>query len=238
MSTFILVHGAWHGAWCWDHLVPELHHAGHIVSAPDLPGPSGPDSRRTRITTTDYIRTVRTAVEQQSGKVILVGHSLAGMVISAVAEEIPDRIEKLVYLGAFLLTNGETVNDLENRVGGSLLTPHLSLSEDRHTFNIPPVDVIRQAMYNGTTEQDFRYALERLRPQPVLPFITPVRLSESRYGAIPRIYIECLQDRALPLIAQRDMIEHTRCEKVFTLEAGHAPFFSRYNDLAGLLARL
>lgn len=232
MSTFILVHGAWHGAWCWERVASCLLAAGHTVCTPELPG-----TGQARITTADYIRTVRTVVEEQSGTVVLVGHSLGGMVISAVAEQIPDRIDKLIYVTAFLLVDGESVNDLESRVGGSLLTPHLSLSPDRNTFTVPPANVIRQAMYHDTTVADFQHALAYLRPQPVLPFITPVRVSEKHYGSVPRVYIECLEDRALPLTAQRDMVERTRCERLFSLEAGHAPFFSRYNELAGLLAR-
>lgn len=234
MSTFILVHGAWHGAWCWDRVVPILAAAGHTVCTPELPGVD----KHSRITSADYIRTLRTVVEEQSGKVILVGHSLGGMVISAVTEQIPDRIDKLVFAAAFLLADGECVNDLETRVGGSLLTPHLTLSPDRHTFNIPPADVIRQAMYNDTTDADFRHALSRLRPQPVLPFITPIQLSDKAFGTVPRIYIECLQDRSLPLNSQRSMLERTCCETVFALESGHAPFFSSYNELTGLLNRL
>lgn len=234
MSTYVLVHGAWHGSWCWSRLAAALRMQGHRVLTPDLPG-HGDDRMDGRKTTArDYINAVQELITGQSEPVILLGHSMGGMVISGVAEQIPARIETLVYLGGFLLIDGESINDLEGRVTGSLLAPHMAISHDRNSFNVP-IDIVRDAFYADCSEEDFQFALTRLRPQPLLPFITPISISTARYGSVPRIYIECLQDRSLPLVAQRFMHARTQCEKIFTLDAGHAAFFSASHELAGIL---
>jgi hypothetical protein len=82
------------------------------------------------------------------------------------------------------------------------------------------------------------YAQPRLQTQPVLPFLTPVDLSARRYGTVPRIYIECLLDRAIPVAGQRKMHARTKCREIYTLNAAHTPFFSTPDELAGILLRV
>ena len=237
MSTYVLVHGAWHGGWCWSRLAPVLRARGHTVYTPDLPGHGDKRTDARKISARDYIDTIQNLVSGQPDRVILLGHSMAGMVISGVAERIPEHIETLVYLGAFLLIDGESINDLEGRVDGSLLTPHMMLSRDKTSFRAP-IDIAREALYADCSEEDYRFALAGLQPQPVLPFITPLAVSAARYGSVRRIYIECLKDRSLPPAAQRFMHTRMQCEKIFTLDAGHAAFFSACNELADILLTL
>lgn len=234
MTTYILIHGAWHGGWCWDRLASVLRANGHTVHTPDLPGHGSLYPASRRISASDYIDAVQQVANSQPDQVILLGHSMGGMVISGVAERIPERIQSLVYLGAFMLVNGESINDLEDHVGGSLLGPQMQLSPDRNTFNVP-AGIARAALYSDCSETDYQFALARLQPQPVLPFITPISVSERRYGTVPRVYIECLKDLALPLAAQRFMQARMQCEQIFSLDAGHAAFFTRYNELADIL---
>ena len=110
MSTFILVHGAWHGGWCWRHIAPLLRARGHEVHAPDLPG-HGDDPAPASAQTLDSYAAAdrRPCLDSCSGEVVLVGHSLGGLVISAVAEAQPERLRRLVYVTAFLPRDGDSL---------------------------------------------------------------------------------------------------------------------------------
>ncbi len=100
MSTFVLVHGAWHGAWCWEKVVPLLQEAGHGVVVPDLPGHGEDGMPISELSMRGYADRVIRTVDEQPEPVVLVGHSMGGIVVSLVAEARPDRLKKLVYLRA------------------------------------------------------------------------------------------------------------------------------------------
>jgi len=237
MSTYVLVHGAWHGAWCWDKVTPLIRPGEHTVYTPDLPGHGERLSIGQRITAEDYADSLVHLIAGLDQPVILTGHSMAGMVISRVAELVPDRISTLVYLAGFLLVNGESINDLENRIQGSIVAPNLILSKDKSLFSLPD-QIVREGLYSDCNETDYQYALPRLQSQPVQPFLNRLSVSAARFGTVPRVYIECLQDQALPVATQRLMYEKTHCSRVFTLDSGHAPFFSRYQEVADILLQL
>ena len=110
VKTYILVHGAWHGAWCWYKVVPLLEARGHKVVAPDLPGHGKDTTKPEQVTLADYVNKVVSVANDQNGPVILVGHSMAGVVISQAAEVLgANKISALIYLDAFLPANGESL---------------------------------------------------------------------------------------------------------------------------------
>ena len=110
--TMLLVHGAWHGAWCWQGITPRLEAAGVNVIAPDLPGHGTDSTPRNQVTLDAYADRVIAAISGRSDRITLVGHSMGGVVISAVAERVPERIARLVYACAFLPRNGEALGQL------------------------------------------------------------------------------------------------------------------------------
>lgn len=234
VSTIILVHGAWQGAWCWNKLAPLLRTAGHQVHTPDLPGHGNNPLPAKLVNTAVYVKAISELVESQHDQVILVGHSMGGMVITQVAEQLPDRVARLVYISGFLLENGQSINDLEPQVTHSSLAGKLLLSGDKSSLIIPE-SIIQEAFYSDCTEEDYRFALTRFQAQPVQPFLTPAQHSEARFGSVPRVYIECLFDRAIPVQAQRFMHQSLHCAKIVTLECAHSPFYSVYNKLADVL---
>ncbi len=237
MATFVLVHGAWHGGWCWERLVPLLTAKGHQVLAPDLPG-MGEDTRALGSDPLDeWAGFVAELVAGADAPVILVGHSRGGIVISEVAERVPDSIAMLVYLTAFLLQPGQTLVDITERhpeVG-----PAAAI---RPTDDPLRVTVDReQAMaifYNLTAEGDARAAVSRLSPEPIAALTTPVRISAERFGRVPRAYLEARNDRAISLEMQREMQAVLPCKPVITLEADHSPFYSALPELAEALLKL
>src|SRR5271169_3209137 len=113
MSTYVLVHGAWHGSWCWKRVRKALQAAGHEVFTPTLTGVGershlGSTSVSLSTHTADVVNLIRW---EELSDVILCGHSYGGCVISGVADRIPDRIGALVYLDAFVLENGQSLHD-------------------------------------------------------------------------------------------------------------------------------
>ena len=128
MATFVLIHGAGHGGWCWDKVKPILEKNGHTVVAPDLPGHGQDKTPIADVSLAAYAERVCEILDQQSEKVILVGHSLGGLTVTQAAEQRPDNIELMVYLTAFLLKDGESRMSIREREpGGSTLPPNLEM---------------------------------------------------------------------------------------------------------------
>lgn len=234
MSRFVLVHGAWHGGWCWEKVIPCLQRAGHEILAPDLPGHGDNQYPPADITLSAYTHYVRETVEQISGGVILVGHSMAGIVISSVAELIPDKISRLVYLTAFLLRDGESMLEVTQKDTDSLVLPNLVYSRDRRSATVRD-NIVADAFYNGCAEADIIRAKSRLVPEPLAPIATPVHVTENNWGRVPRSYIECTRDRAISPALQRQMQVYLPCAQVLQMDTGHSPFISEIDDLAGKL---
>src|SRR5579864_1849577 len=109
MMIFVLVHGAWHGAWCWERVVPQLETRGGRVIAPDLPGMGKDKTPLSKISLALWADFVADVITNQSEPVVLVGHSRGGIVISEAAERVPERIAMLVYLAAFLVPHGTSM---------------------------------------------------------------------------------------------------------------------------------
>jgi pimeloyl-ACP methyl ester carboxylesterase len=237
MSTFVLVHGSWHGAWCWYKLVSRLEKLGHTVIAPDLPSLGRDRTPVNRVSLATWRKRVCEVVDGVADQVVLVGHSRGGIVISEVAEHRPERVQALVYLCAFLLRDGECLTDVASSDEGSLVAPNMVMSEDK-TSSVVRSEVLRDAFYGECSDEDFALARLCLQPEPTLPLTTPLKLSPEKFGQVPRVYIECLRDRAIPIGLQRRMQASWPCQRVLALDTDHSPFFSRADELAGLLAKV
>lgn len=229
VATFILVHGGGHGGWCWYAVAHELFKAGHRAFAPDLPG-MGRDRTPPRDVTLELTaRSIADLAERQSERVILVGHSLGGITISEAAECVPQAIGGLVYVTAVLLPNGSAV--MGSLLEDSKLPAGMSLSDCGATLTVDP-EHARVRYYNGCAEIDVENALARLQPQPTRPMRERLRLTPGRFGAIPRAYVECLQDNCLALESQRSQQAVLPCYPVFSMQTGHSPFLQAPAELS------
>lgn len=237
MSTILLVHGAWHGAWCWYKIVPRLEKLGHKVIATDLPAMGRDRTSVKRVSLATWREHVCRILDEQSEPVVLVGHSRGGIVISEAAEHRPERIRALVYLTAFLPRNGESLFDLASRRKESLVPPNMVMSEDKASSTFRD-EYLREAFYADCSDDDVELARLCLTPEPTLPLATPVQLSDARFGTVPRVYIECLRDRAVTPSFARDMYTAQPCREVLTMDTDHSPFFSRPDELAAMLNKL
>ena len=234
MSTYVLIHGAWHGAWCWKKVIPLIENEGHKVVAPDLPG-HGEDKRPiAEITLQAYTDRVCKILDEQSDPVILVGHSMGGVVITQTAEYRPEKIKKLVYVTGFLLQNGEFLLQHAEPDTEALVLPNLIMSEDQSYATVKE-EALKEVFYADCSNEDVEFAKSRLVPQAAAPFATPVSTTEENFGRVARAYISCLRDKAISPSIQEKLYKALPCEKVISMNTSHSPFFSAPEDLANHL---
>ena len=233
MSTFVLVHGSFHGGWCWDAVVARLTAAGHRVLAPDLPG-RGSDARPLfALTLDDYATAIAGVVAAQPEPVVLVGHSMGGVVITSVAERVPERLERLVYVCAFLPANGQSLLDLATSDKESVLLRNLVIEAAAGTHHVRP-EGARESFYHDCSDADADAATKRLVAEPLAVVATPVATSAARFGRVPRSYVECTDDRAVGPSLQRRMHGAQPC-RVSSIASGHSPFLARPDELTRAL---
>ena len=161
---------------------------------------------------------------------MLVGHSLGGITISAVAEARRRKLKALVYVCALLPTSGKCGKDMTSLEPDTMFRLSRQVSPDGLTYTFAR-DKLPALFYADVSPEDRYKAMERLRPQPLSISTTPVTLTEDRFGSVPRWYIECTHDNAVRIKLQRLMVKMTPC-KVISMECGHSPFFSNPEELA------
>jgi pimeloyl-ACP methyl ester carboxylesterase len=237
MSTYVLVHGAWHGAWCWHKIVARLEARGHRVVAPDMPGHGMDRTPIEQVTLEDITARLACVIDAQDESVVLVGHSYGGAMISQTAERRARKIHALVYLTAFLIPDGKTLLDTAADDPESILGPFIAFSPDGKTAAVNR-SAWREAFYAGCSDDDFALARLALGLEAVAGFATPVHTSAANWGRIPRFYIECVRDKAIGIGRQRQMIKALPCKQVFSLDTDHSPFFSAPDALSDILAEL
>jgi pimeloyl-ACP methyl ester carboxylesterase len=236
MSTFVLVHGAFHGGWCWHKIVARLEARGHTVFAPDMPGHGTDRTPIADVTMAGIVAKIAAVIDGAKEPVVLVGHSYGGAVIGQTAEARPDKIRKLVYLTAFMVPDGEITMTVAQSDTGNHMAGNVALAEDGKTITALPAGA-RNLFYGLCSDDDFALARLLLGPEATAGFQVPLHSTPERFGRIPRVYIECLQDRAISIGAQRKFHAATPCE-VFTLDTDHSPFFSTPDELAAILTQL
>jgi pimeloyl-ACP methyl ester carboxylesterase len=238
MSRFVLIHGAWHGAWCWYKVIPLLEHQGHEVIAPDLPGHGIDRTPTNRVSLKSYTDRICEILDAAEEPAILVGHSMGGIPVTQTAEYRPDRIRTLVYLTAFLLPAGMSLFDEARTHDDSLVPPNMVFSDNDPSYVNFRMEVLRETFYGDCSDADFTLARSLVTPQPQSPLLTPLQTTAENFGRVPRVYIEALQDKAIPPAAQKKMHANLPCRQVLTMDTSHSPFFSQPERLAGHLLSL
>jgi pimeloyl-ACP methyl ester carboxylesterase len=277
--TFVFAHGAWHGGWCWSEVARLLAEQGYHSVVLDLPGhgitarlpasytakPQDTAALATEVsplaalTLNDYrdsaLKVIRGLVAAGSGPVVLVGHSLGGATLSAVAEADPTLIRRLVYLTAFVPIAFPTVIQY-------LQQPSFAASEVPPLFVADPAAVmaarinhdsadasyvakVKSAFYHDISDAAFAAVANLLTPdEPLQAFTTPVNATVARWGSVPRAFIRCTGDRAIPIAVQDKMIADADAfapgnkfvQK--TLATSHSSFVSAPADLVAVLTSM
>lgn len=229
-DTFLFIHGAWHGGWCWEKIEPSLQTLGYTTIAPDLPGHGSRHETISSQTLESYAADVVKILTEQEEPVILVGHSMGGAVITVAAEKCPEKVKKLVYLAAFMLQPGQSVNGLHNgirpidlvaRSQDGKTVPWAAPQIERFTVDCPVA--IREQLY------------PRLCAESIDALSTGVDYTADRWGKIRRFFIACDDDMAATPEAVTQMLSYNPCEAVYNLHADHLVFYSAPEALVEVL---
>jgi pimeloyl-ACP methyl ester carboxylesterase len=224
LATFVLVHGAWHGAWCWQNLIPALEQLGHRAAVTELPGHGEDPTPPEDVTLADYVGAVIHSVRSAGSLPVLVGHSMAGVFCAQVAEEIPDGIAALVSLASPPARDSVTMMHAVSAADPAYVG-HLQWSFDARTARMSPQGT-RDFLYQLCPQHLIDLALERFCPEPVAPFQVPIRITADNYGRVRRFYIGCEYDRVVTKEVQQQACRAIPRANVYTIAADHAPFFS------------
>jgi pimeloyl-ACP methyl ester carboxylesterase len=231
MTNFLLIHGAMRGAWLWDKLMPLLMKAGANPIAIDLPGHGDRTAEGSFVTMSNYITDVIDFIRKENLKdLVLVGHSMSGIVISKVAEEIPERVKHLVYLAAVVPKNNEALIDLLTKERQEALTKlHGKVKEVFGTR-----DQLRPMYFTDLEGGEKEFYLKQLTPQSIAVFFEKVHFKAFPKIDIPKTYILGLRDVSLPPDLTRRFAERLGVVPV-EIEAGHDMMVSRPDTVAKVL---
>jgi pimeloyl-ACP methyl ester carboxylesterase len=240
MAVFVLVHPAWFGGWCWKKIVPLLEEQGHSVRTPTLTG-LGERSHLAHPgivmgTHIDDVASVLTYDDLR--EVILAGTSSSGAVISGVADRVPERISKLVYIDAFVPGDGQAVFDLispQRRPAMEALVESEGFGWLLPRYAAPPWEQVARQAWQVADEADLRWMLPRLRPTPFGHFTSPVRLANPAAGQLPRTYIRC---RGFPhpgFDRYAQTASQDPCWRLRHLDSSHLPYITSPHELAPML---
>ena len=237
MATFILVHGAFHGGWCWDLVKPILEQYGHNVYSPDLPSHGGDLSVTEEVTLSDYVNKIGKLIKQINEPVILVGHSLGGITITQTGENFTKHISGLIYLAAAIPANGQCRADLTEGNENSMLSQFRYVSEDGKSISVAE-EGIKPTFYADCDDKRIIWAKSKLVKEPAIIFSTPVKTTKSNWGSLPRAYILCSKDAAILPASQYHMSSIHKCAPIIQMDTSHSPFFSNPEELSNNLRRI
>lgn len=238
MARFVLVHGAFCGAWIWGPLLERLEKMGHSVEAFDLPG-SGDDSTPVSEVTLDACADRLCAIlARRPEPAVVVGHSMGGIIATQGAARCSRHFAAIVYVTAFLPRDGQSLLDLTKlpEGAGDQVQANIVIEGDPPVA-VMPADASGPALYDCCSEEAAGWAIARQRPQPVAPFATPVSIPPGAIDGITRYYVVCTQDRAMAPALQRRMIAENPCAEVAELHTDHTPQLSKAGELAQVLHR-
>ena len=236
MAHFLLVHGSWHGGWCWERARPALEGLGHATTVLDLPAHGADTTPAWRATLGRYGARVAETAAGLRERPIVVGHSMGGLAISAAAGRSPDAFAGLIFLCAFVPLEGDSLSSLGARAPGQ------DASEISQSIRFRPAGPVvrperaKSLFYGDCSDEDAAWATGRLRPDPWRPLYQ--KLERPTPASLPRGYVECTRDRAISLEAQQWMHRRAGIEAIETLETDHSPFLSLPGELAATLDRL
>lgn len=235
MASYVLVHGGWHGAWCWHRVVPLLMNAGHSVATPTLAGlGERAGELHPAIDLELHVAEVTASIEPGGPRdVVLVGHSYSGMVVAAVAARRATRIAALVYLDAFVPHDGQSLFDLVTTERSNGLREMARLRGDG--WAVPPLPAAAMGNFD---EAELRWLEERMTPQSIATLEQPVRFGAEPPDPelAPRIFIHCLSEPPSDtFLAFADRARSTPGWTLHELATGHDAMLTAPDELAALL---
>ncbi len=234
--TYVLVHGAWADESAWGFVRNDLAKNANVVVI-NLPAHGADNTYGVGVGLNDYVKTVTNAINKVDGRVILVGHSMAGVIISQVAENIPNKIDKLIYVAAYLPKNGEDVSSITNKF---LNNKPIDVFEFNKDYTL--VSIKKDAIANVVCADCPDFMKEALvkyhRAEPVKGLNDKVTLT-TKFNTVSKYYISTKNDYAVPYALQQQMIKaNGSVKKVFEMETSHLPFVVNPQAFLSILSQL
>jgi pimeloyl-ACP methyl ester carboxylesterase len=217
-QTFVLVHGSWHGGWCWRRVANVLRAAGHLVFTPTL---TGLGERihllRPDLTIEHFATDLANLIEAEELKeIVLVGHSFGGCPISVVADRIPGALKQLVYLDSLVLEDGQSAF---SRMDPELVAHRVKLAEETSGgLAMPPPP---PAAFGVTEPLDVEWLSRRLTPHPLNSYQVPIRLNHPLGNGIRKTYIACTSPRYEGLLKTQEWIRRQSGWEYLEVRSGH-----------------
>lgn len=219
----------------WFKLKPLLEEKGHKVIVVNLPGHGKDNTADSLISYQKYVSVITDAVNDQTEKVILVGHSMAGLLIASVAEKLPSKIESLVFIAAFMPQSGDSVFGLNETDKQSQFGSNLVVSDDKKTATMK-LESIAKVFCEECDAEDKTFLVLSHKAETLAPLANSVSLTKNNYGKIPKYSIITLNDNAVGNKLQQKLVDQSEnVKKVFHLNSGHLPFLSQPKRVASIL---
>ncbi len=232
--TYVLVHGAWADESAWGFVRNELTKKGNVVVV-NLPAHGIDLTPANAVSLKNYTDMVEKAINAQPGKVILVGHSMAGVVVSQVAEHFPKKIAKLVYVSAYLPRNGEDLLSLSKQDAQSQVGAALEFNADGSAASIKK-EVIPAAVCDDCPQYMKDALVKYHKAEPTKPLGEKVVLTAAKFGSVPKYYIHSTNDRAVGYDLQKMMVKNNgTIKKTYTLPTSHLPFVVQPQEFVNIL---
>jgi pimeloyl-ACP methyl ester carboxylesterase len=223
-TPIVLVHGAWMGAWAYNDVAERIRAEGGSVEAVELPAHGADNTPIAEVSLDTYVAAVNAAIDRAGKPVMLVGHSMAGVVITRVAEEHPENINELVYLAAYMPADGQSLFDLASTDETSHVGPALQIDEENGTGGLP-ADQLGDIFCADCTEEMIALLADKYRDEPLGPLATPVTVTE-RWQSVAKTYIFTTEDNAVTYDLQQRMTADVELNESITMETSHSPFLS------------
>jgi len=233
-NTYVLIHGSYHGAWCWDSVKKELEKNNHKVYALDLPGHGKNHTPRKNISMKLYVSYVKDFILNNNlQNIILVGHSMGGIVVSQVAELIPKKINKLILLGGVILDNGECFLDVIPEWRREYYLDCLKYSEDS-SIPINP-EFVKTCFLNKCDNPTIINVISKLTPQPFI-HNEKIFLKDFKNTNLKIIYIRCTEDKSMDKDYFTNVLNKLpSSHKLIEINSDHEPMFSNPEELNKIL---
>jgi pimeloyl-ACP methyl ester carboxylesterase len=225
-KPFVLVHGAFMAAWGWNSVVAGLQAQGAKVTVVELPAHGADTTPLSGATLDTYVAKVGSAIDATGDSVVLVGHSMGGVVITSVAEKMPSKIAKLVYLVGFVPKDGETLQAVATGDKESHLVKNLTIDEKAGVGKLP-TDKLQDIFCADCAAPEAAALVSHYRDEPLAPFPVPVHTTAANWGRVPKYYIYTKLDHSITYPWQQSMTAGVTFQATTILETGHAPFLSK-----------
>jgi len=234
--NFLMIHGSWHGAWCWHKIVPRLEAEGHKAFAVNLLG-RGRDPALPIFVTLDRLVKQVGKFLPTNEKTTIVVHSRYGILASRLAETYPNRIERTIYLASLMLPTGKTAAEYFRLDTDSWLRSAFELNKVGMWDRLKP-EIYREGLYHDCSDDDVALGHMLLAREPLRPILEKLKLTDAAYGQIPRAYIRLTEDRAVSPALQDRILNDTKVERVESIEASHSAYFSKPDELTRAILKL